>query len=120
MIISFVFATNHLPSKNVTLHYHYGTPKKGFQANIVFKQITIQSKRYTSTTYNLQVLRLQLVQYTYTSYSFQAINNSINNLHLRKTYNWQVLKLQSACYMYTTHNVQANNNSVNMLHLHNL
>ena len=82
MIISFVFATNHLPSKNVTLHYHYGTPKKGFQANIVFKQIAIQSKRYTSTTYNLQVLKLQSARYMYTTHNVQANNNSVNMLHL--------------------------------------
>ena len=49
---------------------------------ITFKQITIQSIRYTYTTYNLEALRLQSVPYTCTIYYFQANDNSINTLHL--------------------------------------
>ena len=49
---------------------------------MIFKQITIQSIRYTYTAYNLQVLKLQSQRDTYTTYNFQANNNSINKLHL--------------------------------------
>ena len=44
-----------------------------------FKQITNQSKRYTYTTYNFQVLRLQLVRYISTT-CFQALKLQV--LHL--------------------------------------
>ena len=35
-------------------------------------QVTNQSKRYTCTTYNLQVLELQSVRYTYTTSNFKT------------------------------------------------
>ena len=35
-------------------------------------QVTNQSKRYTRTTYNLQVLDLQSVRYAYTTSNFKA------------------------------------------------
>ena len=46
---------------------------------MIFKQITNQSKRYTYTTYNFQVLRLQSVSYTCTT-CFQALKLQV--LHL--------------------------------------
>ena len=65
----------------------YVTPTQA----IIFKQITIQSIRYTYTTNNLQPLRLQSVRYTYTTY-------------------FQALKLQVLRYTYTTCNLQLANN----------
>ena len=59
---------------------------------ITFKQITIQSIRYTYTTYNLLPLRLQSVHYTYTTY-------------------FQALKLQVLYYTYTPRNLQLPNNN---------
>ena len=58
---------------------------------MIFKQITIQSIRYTYTTYNLQALRLQSVRYTYVNY-------------------FQALKLQVLRCTYTTCNLQQPNN----------
>ena len=70
--------------------------------SIIFKQIKNLSKRYTYTTYNLQVLELQSVRCTYTIYNFKQITN------------------QSKRYTYTTYKFEENNNLINTSHLHNL
>ena len=82
-------------------------------------QVTNQSKRYTCTTYNLQVLELQSVRYTYTTYNFQASNKSIKTLYLHSL-QFVGLRITIRTYTYTTYNFKANKNSIKTLHLHNL
>ena len=45
-------------------------------------QVTNQSKRYTCTTYNLQVLELQSVRYTYTTSNFKTKSRNQDDINV--------------------------------------